>query len=321
MRELDGSKLANGLNKKLSSSRTSELNAQIDAEQKALAAEREKTLGDISNTKAVMKWEESPMRERYPNASLAATVASLPAAALLSRGIANKVTGGVEKAVGAANLARSERDPNKYVEAVQAAEGMATSAPYKTAAGATGAALLPPEIQAVPDLIDYKTMPKDSRAYQEAAGQFANPGAYVSGMAVPLIGGVAGSVTGVAKSAAMGSTARAEAQAMGAGMSGTYADDVKSAGRQFNRQHKADQSRLANDQTQDLTAAATQAVVRSLDDPATMTPQLARKLIAQQMAQGAPAASGTGRGTLSAFNASQQAEFEKALREKIARNP
>lgn len=285
MKELDAMKLANGLNKKLSKERTTELNGQYEEEKKTLASEREKAIGDISSTRQLMKWGEAPFRERYPGATLAATVGSIPAAALLSRGVANKVTGGVERAVTAANTARDAGNPAKYVEQLQAAETLAGRAPYKIGAGAAGAALVPAEMQMMPDLLDYKTMPKDSRAYKESAQQFGSWQDYLKGQAIPLVGGVAGSATGIAKSKMMGSTAAAEARAMSSGMTGNYADDVKAAGKQINSQRKVDQALQKSDQAQQLNSAATAAAVQRLDDPSTMTPEMARALLARQMGQ------------------------------------
>lgn len=334
LQDLDKQKLANGMNKKLSKERTTEINGQIEEERKALAAERQKAVADISNTRTVMEWEQSPLRERYPGMALAATVGSVPAAFLAARGVGNKVTKGVEGAVEAARAARSAGNPAEFVEAAGAAKSMANWAPAKMAAGTGAAALIPAEVQMLPDLIDYKTMPKDSRAYQEAEGQFSNIPSYLASAGIPMIGGTMGAMTGLAKSSAFSSAGRANAYAMSQGLSGNYADDVASAGKQISSQHKVDLARQQSDRTlrdanreQALRNAATEAAVRKLDDPATMTPEMAREMLARQISQQAVPAQlpqlqpvvGPSRRVPYSLNASEQDEVRRALSEMIMR--
>lgn len=318
--------LANGMNKKLSSTRTTELNAQMNAEKEKLATEREGLIGGISDTKQYLAQKEAPLREQYPNAVKGATAGAVGAAALLSRGIANKVTGGVEKATETARAARAAGNPAEYVEAVDAASRLSSLAPLKIAGGTAAAATLPADVQMLPDLIDYKSMPKDSRAYKEAAPMFDDPWAYAKSMAIPVASGLVGAGAGVAKSNIMGSTARADSAAMSRPMGKDYDANVKAVDKQMTSQSKRDSSRLNAERSQLQSDAASRAIVREID-AGPQTQDEMRALIAEAMQQTPVSgqqlqlAGPASRGKRGSFvSVSDQKQFEDEMRAAMAQS-
>lgn len=204
--EIDKRIEANFQNKKMTRAQTEEANKALAAEKAALSQERAKHLESISSqtradadaaTKAAAEKERAgkPFSERNPELAQVLMAGTYPLAGLAGNKVSKTVLGNVGKANAAAEAAT---DPAQYALARATADELSKMAPAKIAGGVAASASIPADLQMLTDAVDYKTMPKDTRAYKEAEAKFADPAAYAKALAVPLIGGtlMAGGMAG-----------------------------------------------------------------------------------------------------------------------------
>jgi hypothetical protein len=151
---------------------------------------------------------------------LGATVASLPVAFGMARSGMNKIAAGLNEKVASARTAATESRATDFIRDTEAARSLARTAPLKSGAVVAASGMFPAEVQMVPDLLDYKTMPRDSRAFKEAQDTFKDPMTYVKNLAVPAIGGLVSAGTGFAKSDMLKNSGMADAKALAGSLKG-----------------------------------------------------------------------------------------------------
>lgn len=220
MREIDARKEQYGKDKKLSPARTTELNAQLDDERIRLETEQSKLTNQIAEENKRVQMEGAPLRERYPGTTLAATLATIPAAGLATRGVLNKIAGGIDGKVNAAVAAENASDSVNFVRNAEAAKRASNWAPVKATTAGVAAATLPADLQGISDLIDYKTMPRSSRAFEEVAQNYSDPVKYLQSLAPALISGAIGSAAGAKSSKLASGTSRVDAKTLGGSIDG-----------------------------------------------------------------------------------------------------
>jgi len=134
----------------------------------------------------------APLREKYGTAATVATVAAPVLAGLAARyGLgknATKVNALLDDVAGR----EAALDSVGTVRGAQALRTELGRLGPKDAATMALAATIPADLQGMSDVIDYKAAPRWSRAYQEAAKNYEDPGNYLMSLFPAFLSGVAG---------------------------------------------------------------------------------------------------------------------------------